>query len=157
MNGLIAQLLAWPTLGVAILAFGFAPGVALRLIVLLYPRGNPRRRELLGELYAVPTIERPFWVAAQLELALFEGLRTRFRAWRDKQVAKPTAERAESGSASEMDTIVVCGRGEFQLLLTLKSTVLGISHILVGPWSYRSQSGNPRPSDPAPPSVLRRR
>jgi hypothetical protein len=130
MNGLIAQLLAWPTLGVAILAFGFAPGVALRLIVLLYPRGNPRRRELLGELYAVPTIERPFWVAAQLELALFEGLRTRFRAWRDKQVAKPTAERAESGSASEMDIIVVCGRGGIPTVTYTKINGTGyLTHI----------------------------
>ena len=96
MTGLIAQLLAWPTLGVAVLVFGFAPGVALRLIVLFYPRGNPRRQELLGELYAVPTIERPFWVAAQLEVALFEGLGTRFRARRDERLAQRAAERAGS-------------------------------------------------------------
>lgn len=81
MTGMIAQLLAWPTLGIALLVFGFAPGVVLRLIVLFYPRGHPRRRELLGELYAVPRIERPFWVAEQLEVALFEGLRGRVGAW----------------------------------------------------------------------------
>ena len=91
MTGMIAELLAWPTLGVALLVFGFAPGVALRLIVLFYRRGNPRRQELLGELYAVPRIERPFWVAEQLEVALFEGLRDRFRAWRNKTVTR-TAE-----------------------------------------------------------------
>lgn len=81
MTGMIAQFLAWPTLGIALLVFGFAPGVVLRLIVLFYPRGHPRRRELLGELYAVPRIERPFWVAEQLEVALFEGLRGRVGAW----------------------------------------------------------------------------
>ena len=81
MTGMIAQLLAWPTLGVALLVFGFAPGAVLRLIVLFYGRDNPRRQELLGEIYAVPRIERPFWVAEQLEVALFEGLRDRFRAW----------------------------------------------------------------------------
>jgi hypothetical protein len=80
---MIAQLLAWPTLGVALLVFGFAPGPVLRLILLFYRRGNPRRQELLGELYAVPRIDRPFWVAEQLEVALFEGLRDRFRARRD--------------------------------------------------------------------------
>lgn len=85
MTGMIAQLVAWPTLGVALLVFGFAPGVVLRLIVLFYRRDDARRRELLGELYAVPRIERPFWVAEQLELALFEGLRDRFKVWRDRR------------------------------------------------------------------------
>lgn len=83
MTGMIAQLLAWPTLGMALLVFGFAPGVVLRLIVLFYRRGNLRRQELLGELYAVPRIERPFWVAEQLEVALFEGLCDRYKAWRN--------------------------------------------------------------------------
>jgi hypothetical protein len=84
MTGMIAQLLAWPTLGIALLVFGFAPGAVMRLIVLFYRRGNPRRQELLGELYAVPRIERPFWVVEQLEVALFEGLRDRIKASLDK-------------------------------------------------------------------------
>jgi hypothetical protein len=82
MDSLILHVFAWPTLGVALLVFGFAPGAFLRLIVLLYNRENPRRRELIGELYSVPRIERPFWVAEQLETALFEGLRERMTAWR---------------------------------------------------------------------------
>jgi hypothetical protein len=32
------------------------------------------RRELLAELHANPRRERPFWVAEQLEVALFEGI-----------------------------------------------------------------------------------
>lgn len=41
---------------------------------------HPRRQELLGELYAYPRIERPFWVTEQLETALFEGLPGRLAA-----------------------------------------------------------------------------
>ena len=58
MTDLIFHDLGWPTLGVALLVFGFAPGALLRLIVFLYPRDNLRRKELIGELYAVPRIER---------------------------------------------------------------------------------------------------
>ena len=63
-----------------IVVFGFAPGFCLRLIVLAYPRSDPRRTELMAELYAVPRIERPLWVAEQVEVALFEGLPHRFSA-----------------------------------------------------------------------------
>ena len=78
MLSLTFQAVSWPMLGTALLAFGFAPGAVLRLIVLLFPRDDPRRQELLGELPAVPRIERPFWVIEQLEVGLFEGLRHRF-------------------------------------------------------------------------------
>jgi hypothetical protein len=86
MDAVISHVIAWPTLGFALLVFGFAPGAVLRLIVLLYPRDHPRRRELLGELYACPRIERPFWVAEQLGTALFEGLPGRFAARRAKRL-----------------------------------------------------------------------
>jgi diguanylate cyclase (GGDEF)-like protein len=64
----------WPNLALVIVVFGFAPGFVLRLIVLAYHRSDPRRDELIAELYAVPRIQRPLWVAQQLEVALFEGL-----------------------------------------------------------------------------------
>jgi hypothetical protein len=67
-------ILSWPTFVIALVVFGFVPGTVLRLIVLAFPRDDPRRRELLAELHAVPRLERPFWVAEQLELALFEGI-----------------------------------------------------------------------------------
>jgi hypothetical protein len=78
MSSLVSQVISWPVLGTALAVFGFAPGAVLRVIVLAFRRDDPRRRELLGELHAVPRIERPFWVAEQLEVALFEGLRSRF-------------------------------------------------------------------------------
>lgn len=77
MSSLIFEVISWPTLMTALLVWGFAPGAVLRLIVLAFPKEDPRRRELRGELYAVPRIERPFWVFEKLELALFEGLRGR--------------------------------------------------------------------------------
>jgi len=77
MISLTFQTLTWPTLMAALLIWGFAPGAVLRVIVLLFPKDDPRRRELLGELYAVPRPERPFWVIEQLEVGLFEGLRHR--------------------------------------------------------------------------------
>jgi hypothetical protein len=86
MMSLIYHVLAWPTFFLALLVFGFAPGAALRLIVLAYKRDDPRRQELLSELYAVPRIGRPFWVAQQLETALFDGLRGRLAAQRAKRM-----------------------------------------------------------------------
>jgi hypothetical protein len=77
MASLIFHVISWPTFVIALVVFGFAPGAVLRLVVLIFRRDDPRRRELLGELYAVPRIERPFWVIEQLEVALFEGLRSR--------------------------------------------------------------------------------
>ena len=74
MAELLEAVVSWPGLLLVLLVFGFAPGFCLRLIVLAYPRGDPRRAELIAELYAVPRIERPLWVAEQLEVALFEGL-----------------------------------------------------------------------------------
>lgn len=74
MDSLITQSIAWPTLLISLLMFGFAPGAVLRMIVLAFKRDDPRRTELLAELPHVPRIERPFWVCEQLEFALFEGL-----------------------------------------------------------------------------------
>jgi len=53
--------------------FGVAPGFCLRLIVMAFPRGHDRRKELLAEFYEVPYAKRPLWVASQLEVAVFEG------------------------------------------------------------------------------------
>lgn len=65
----------------ALLIFGFLPGAVLRVIVLLYPKGDPRRQEMIAEVYEVPRLERPFWVLQQLEVAISTGLPTRWRPW----------------------------------------------------------------------------
>jgi hypothetical protein len=60
---MIAELLdpitSWRTVLVALVVFGFAPRAVLRLIVLAFRRDDPRRRELLAELHAVPHGKRP--------------------------------------------------------------------------------------------------
>lgn len=61
----------------SLLVFAVLPGVVLRLLICLYPKGHPRRTELLGELYSMPQWRRPWFVAQQFETALFEGLPTR--------------------------------------------------------------------------------
>lgn len=69
----------WGTLVMTWLVFGFAPGAVLRLAVLMFPRGDERRKVLIAELYVVPRWERPVWVAQQLEVAAFEGIGERIR------------------------------------------------------------------------------
>ncbi|MDQ2709005.1 MAG: hypothetical protein M3Z25_15830 [Actinomycetota bacterium] len=73
------SLASWPTLMLAVLFYGFAPGFLLRLIVLFYEPDDPRRDELVAELYVVPRLKRPFWVAEQCETAIFDGLGPRIR------------------------------------------------------------------------------
>lgn len=79
MVEMLDSLISWPTLIGVLIVYGFAPGALLRLIVLAFPRDDPRRAELLAEVYAVPRLERPVWVFEQMEVALFEGLLGRLR------------------------------------------------------------------------------
>ncbi|MDY7102133.1 MAG: hypothetical protein S0880_13180 [Actinomycetota bacterium] len=104
----------WRTLLAALAVFGFLPGVFLRMIVLVYPKDHPRRRELVAELYVVPRLERPFWVVQQLEVSLFEGLPARLSA-----VA------ARFGSA-ESPTRRAEGLIAFALVMVLSSGLAGL-------------------------------
>lgn len=80
MGELLDALTSWPTLLLALVVFGFAPGAVLRLILLAYHPGDPRRQEMRAELRAVPRWERPLWVCEQLEMAVFDGLPGRIRS-----------------------------------------------------------------------------
>jgi hypothetical protein len=93
------QILSWPMLVLALFVFGFAPGLLLRLIVLAFRKDDPRRAELRGELHNVPRFERPFWVAEQMEVALFEGLRGRL-AQRGNRVAEAKTLAADVSTAA---------------------------------------------------------
>jgi DNA-binding transcriptional MerR regulator len=105
MFSLTFHTMIWPMVLIALFASGFAPGAVLRLIVLLFPKDDPRRMELLGELHAVPRLERPLWVLEQLEVGLFEGLRHRWdRRTAHKQVATP--ESLERGLLSADDLVI---------------------------------------------------
>ncbi|MGH3784090.1 MAG: hypothetical protein ACRDRO_26595 [Pseudonocardiaceae bacterium] len=117
MADLLAAVASWRSLVLVFFVFGFAPGFCLRLIVLAYPRGDPRRTELIAELYAVPRIERPLWVAEQLEVALFEGLSHRVRA---RHVAR-------EGAAADRRGRGIGIIGAIGFLLLAVAYLLGIS------------------------------
>ncbi len=84
MTELLEAVVSVKALLLGLLIFGVGPGLVLRGIAAFYPPGHERRRELRGELPAIPRWERPFWVAEQLEPALFEGLPIRLRALADR-------------------------------------------------------------------------
>lgn len=82
MTELIDFAISWHTVLPVLLTFGFAPGFLLRLLVKLYPPDDPRRAELIAELYHLPRFKRPMFVAEQIETVLFEGLPRRLSsAW----------------------------------------------------------------------------
>lgn len=75
---LIADIINWKWYLLALVVHGIAPGPLLRLIVLAFEKDDPRRHELIAELYYIPLVKRPFWVAQQLETALSDGVWPRF-------------------------------------------------------------------------------
>ncbi len=67
------------TLGCVLLGlYALAPGVFLRLCLLLYPKGHERRRELHAEQHYVKGRARYRWIAGAVVLCLCDGSRTRF-------------------------------------------------------------------------------
>lgn len=77
---LVEKLTSWHSLALILVVFGFAPGFVLRGLVRIYPKDDPRRAELLAQLYVLKRTERPLFVAEQLETVLFEGVPNRARA-----------------------------------------------------------------------------
>lgn len=76
----------WPILGFVMVVFactlaifGLLPGVVTRLLARIYPTFDPRRLEMIAELYAVPRWDQPWWVAQQTERALHEGISARVK------------------------------------------------------------------------------
>ena len=51
-----------------------APSFLIRIVIRAWPKGDPRRRELLAELAALPVPNRLLWVLGVFELAWQEGL-----------------------------------------------------------------------------------
>lgn len=91
----------WSTALTVCLFFGLLPGVAVRLLVLAYPKAHPRRAELVRELYEHPWHERPLFAAQAVELAIFEGLAERVAARHAR-----TPKEVSPGVASELSDFV---------------------------------------------------
>lgn len=127
MTELLEAIASWRTVLIAVAAFGFAPGFILRLAVKIYPRTNPRRQEIIADLYVMSRIERPFYVAEQLETVLFEGLsqqtayrRLRRRAKRDLLFMEAVIEAIDSDDQLvELERIA----RKFNLLVTYSTGV----------------------------------
>lgn len=90
MNELVSVPISpWYTIPAAVgllaLTFVFAPGVLLHLGVLLFPKGHERRKQFTADLYDVPYLRRPFWVASTLVRCLFEGLPARIQLRKRRQ------------------------------------------------------------------------
>jgi len=83
MNELLLGGSAWWIVPTSLLVFGatfgLLPGLMLRLLVQLYPKDDPRRRELFAELYGprMSRLGRFEWVFQQLETAIRDGLAAR--------------------------------------------------------------------------------
>ncbi len=76
---LIAEIADWKLFLLVIFVYAICPQWVLRLLVMVYDKDDPRRHELLGELYAIDYIRRPFWVAQQFETALADGIWPKFQ------------------------------------------------------------------------------
>jgi hypothetical protein len=78
----------------------------------------------MAEVYGVPRIERPFWVAQQVEVAAFDGLARRIRAgMRQHQIGAKIKRRVRRKFHGVWNERPECGFAE----LTLQWSVMGIS------------------------------
>lgn len=62
-----------------------APQLVVRLFARMYPPGDPRAKEMIGEVYRIRHWQRLGWAFQQAELAWFEGLSARRLARAEKR------------------------------------------------------------------------
>lgn len=110
MDELAGHVATWGagTLVLTALVFGFFPVFAVNLLARVYPKGHPRRAELVAELHEVPRRERLIWVAEQLATVLFDGVPERVRAHRRRRRdASAEREFPELAAAEQMERLRV--------------------------------------------------
>lgn len=105
MIDLLEAVASWQTLLMCLAIFGFAPGFVLRILVRLYPVGDPRRQELVAELYVLNHFQRPLYVAEQLETGLFDGLGARMEARREARARRAQDSIADTNTRSDRSEI----------------------------------------------------
>jgi hypothetical protein len=74
LSGAVLDWRTWVALTVLVMF----PGILLRIFLLVYPRHDPRRAELLAEYYVVPVYRKPLWIIQQIEVIIFEGVPERW-------------------------------------------------------------------------------
>src|SRR5262245_57670478 len=111
MGGTVSELLnavlSWRTLLIAVAVFGVAPGLILRLLVKLYPKGDPRRQELVNDLYHLNRWERLFYVGEQFETALSEGIPRRLRSIRMRRAERRYKKDSYEAVAAALPTYLI--------------------------------------------------
>lgn len=128
MTGALLSHLSLPSGLIFLLTFGVAPGFFMRFFLLAYPEGDPRREELLAELYALPHRKRWLWVAQTLELAITTGLPARYREVKARR-EPPLHQRIE---VFANDVAGVTDSVQAVVTLTATSTLGTTGHIELG-------------------------
>lgn len=127
---MISEMLTWttalPLFLITIAIFGFAPPFVLRFVLLLFPKGDLRRRELMAELRALPRRDRPIFVVEQIETGLMEGLPARWIAIRGRLRKKRTELVLHSGLAGHGELFTVSGVALGDSLTIDGSTITGL-------------------------------
>lgn len=104
---------SWPAFfaaGLTIcIVLGFLPGIVVRLASLMFPKGDPRRREMIAETYVQKWHERPLWAFEQIERGFTEGLPGRWR------VRPRGLERFDRRAAKRSLDLLLAGVGVFVL------------------------------------------
>jgi hypothetical protein len=90
----------------AALLLGFFPGAINRALAMVYPRDDPRRAEMIAELYAVPRLQRWMWVAEQAERVLLAVLPERIR----DGITVPVRIKGKNTMSRSIETHRVMGR-----------------------------------------------
>jgi len=78
---------------VSLFLLGLVPNLFLRLIVKVWPKDDPVRKELLANLEALPAHRRPFYVLDQLLNAFTDGLHARLERARSHR-SRPSREKS---------------------------------------------------------------
>jgi hypothetical protein len=93
VNELVTWMADWRHAAPTAVVFVLAPSLLIRLVIRAWPRGDPRRPELLAEFAAIPVPKRLMWVLGVFELAWQEGLPQR----REQSVLWPNPRRLPGG------------------------------------------------------------
>ncbi|SFO88836.1 hypothetical protein [Amycolatopsis rubida] len=98
MDTLAHLVMTWGigTLFMTALVFGFFPTFVVNVLARIYPKGHPRRDELIAELRDVPRREQLIWVAEQFATLLFDGVPARVQNAVRKRRQARSGQRIES-------------------------------------------------------------
>jgi hypothetical protein len=117
LDALTGAATGWPLVAV-VLSYAVFPYAVLWLAVRLWPKGHPRRAELLAEYDAVDIWMRPLWVGDVAIRCLLDGLAERVRsggATRGRRI--PTGLIVVGTTALPPATYFATGDSELSLLL----------------------------------------